>query len=292
MNTEYCRLISDVEERQECLVAVAYLTAVIDHDCEGNQSDRFCVSFNESHDISGYYSNLPSQIQNDVDETFMNAFGFARSDVPTAYDSVILLQGLPPHRIFSGEPDAAHLPAAWNLEKYSFELEGEEGPDVPLYRPTGWATLGDVSLDGLAFRESDGIDARVATRLSAAYYFDLGLFVSGGFEFISTFAENAGVFNFDLAIEGGYYLPLSNHFGFEFFASLNLGYLMSKDADISSFDAGVGGGIRAMIPLVDEPVKSNIPSLFIGAEYSRRLNCDFLPPDQFSVSMGVLFNYV
>ncbi len=288
MSTEYCGFVSTNEDRQECLAAVEYIEAVIEHDCAAGESE-FCESYNEMGDFTYFFESLPPDIQNDVSETFVNAFGFVRDDVPGAFNSVALGNGLPPHQIFCGEFSETRLPATWGLEGAPFELGGSEADAT--YRPTGWATLVDVSLDGLAFRESDGIDARVGTRFSAAYYFDLGFFVSGGFEFTTTFAEDGGVFNFDLAIEGGYYLSVLDHLGFEFFASLNLGYLMSDGSGLSSFDAGIGGGLRIMIPLLDDPVKSNLPSLFIGADYSRRLNSP-LPPDQFFLSLGTLFNFI
>jgi len=291
MSTDYCSQVTTSEDRQECQIAIDYITAVFDYNCAHDEPGEFCDSYNQSHLFSTRFDRLPRRIRRDLAEIFVNTFGFERSsDVGAAYDSLVALEGLPPHSIVATEP-------------MEFDREGEEAEveSNPPYRPAGWGTLVDVSIDGLAFRESDGSDARAGTRLSAAYYFDLGFFASGGFEFITTFAEDAGVFNFDLALEGGYYLPILNHFGFEFFVSLNLGYLMSdgsvaddgaRSGEISSFDAGVGGGVRAMIPLVDEPVKSNIPSLFIGAEYSRRLNCDLLPPDQLFLSTGFLFDYV
>lgn len=251
-------------------MAAAYVTAVIDLYCRDEPRDRFCSDYS----IPDNFSDLPGHVQNVLTHVFVDEFGFETRAVADAYNSVTSLQGLPPHPI---------------LASRAYEPEYHRDP-------AGWATHFMMAADMLAFREPDGspveIDARVATRLSAAYYFDIGLYVSGGFEFITTFAENAGVFNFDLAMEGGYHLTVLDHLGFEFFASLNLGYLMSNDLGLSTFDAGVGGGARIMIPLLDDPVKSNLPSLSIGIEYSRLLNCDLLPPDQLFFSTGVRFNYI
>ena len=173
------------------------------------------------------------------------------------------------------------------------------------YRPTGWAVPFDISTDLLAFRDPDGsayeAAARAGTKLLGSYYFDIGLFVSGGVKFVATFADNAGVINIGSRFEGGYFLPVLDRLGFEFFASIDLGCLLingndpddaARPVEITDFSAGAGVGARALIPLVENPIKSNFPSLTIGVEYSRTLTSDHIPPDLLIFSTGTLFDFV
>jgi hypothetical protein len=270
VETQYCGHIGNEQDRSECALAEASITTVIDSYCQLEQRDRFCSNYS----MPDNFSDLPALVQDVLTGIFVDKFGFEESTVADAYNSLASLHGLPPHPIIASK-----------------------GYETEIYRgPRGWATGFASTADMLAFRESDGspveVNFRLATSFEASYYFDIGFFAAGGFKFVAASAEDEGAFNFDLALEGGYHLPLADRFGLEFFAGADLGYAMSDGPiGISAFDAAVGGGIRGMIRLIDEPVKSNMPYFSVGIEYMRLLDSE-LSPDQLNLEVGFLFNYI
>lgn len=328
---QYCpTTIADETARQECETAVVYADTAYSYYCSSRPEGEGCEipEGRLAPELPHLFEGFPEEVKNWIAHIYFSAFGVSRLELAHSYNEVVAGRGLPEHRTTLTNPVPAYLPPGWDLAALRPAEATTAEEETEFYRPQGF--VGPILRFGPDFLSIDSsvqgarpegtdisptqITLRWATEFTGAYVFDVNAFIESGISFIAAFSKGQtleidgrkdiygdAVFDIDWVLKGGYILPISQRISLSFSGGLRLGYEFSNDtvvsnagrlAEIGHFNVALGVGAEVILPLLDEPCKSNLPSALIGFFYWRALTSEDvrLSPDFLLFTAGIMFD--